>query len=193
VVEVAKLTEQGRFYLCRCDCGNEATVRGASLARGNTRSCGCLRREATAAMGKARATHGHTVGHKPTPTFNSWSSMRDRCNRVTGPNYANYGGRGITVCDRWVDSFENFLADMGERPVGTSLDRIDPFGNYEPGNCQWSTPTAQARNRRKTDEVIALIGRYESALLRIRDGADDPRALAAAALHAQSTGGPDEH
>lgn len=182
VIEAAHLTDQGRFYRCACDCGGEVTVRGASLVRGNTRSCGCLKRELTAAMGKARATHGHTVGGKPTPTFNSWRSMRDRCYLRSNGAYAMYGGRGTTVCDRWRDSFENFLADMGERPPGTSLDRIDPFGNYEPGNCQWSTPTEQARNRRKTDEIIALIGRYESALQRIHQGVDDPQAVAAAAL-----------
>jgi hypothetical protein len=182
IIEVADLTDEGRWYRCRCACGNETTVRGKSLARGNTRSCGCLKREQTTAMGKAQATHGHTVGHKPTPTFNSWSSMRDRCRRATSSNYANYGGRGISVCDRWANSFANFLADMGERPAGMTLDRIDPLGNYEPGNCQWSTPIEQARNRRKTDEIIALIERYESALLAIRRGVDDPQALAAETL-----------
>jgi hypothetical protein len=184
VIEIAKLTEQGRWYRCRCDCGNEITVRGASLARENTRSCGCLKREQTAAMGRNSAIHGHTVNKKPTPTFNSWSSMRDRCRRRKAAAYPNYGGRGIKVCDRWADSFENFLADMGERPAGTSLDRIDPLGNYEPGNCRWATAQEQSRNRRKTDEIIALIARYERALVEIRNGADDPQAVATAALGA---------
>lgn len=185
VVKEAKLTDQGRWYLCRCDCGNEITVRGASLTRNNTRSCGCLKRERVAAMGRATATHGHTIGHKPSPTFNSWSSMRDRCSRETAPAYSNYGGRGIKVCERWQHSFENFLADMGERPEGTTLDRIDPFGDYEPGNCQWSTPTEQARNRRKTHEVVALIHRYEAALMRISRGVDDPQAFASQALRTE--------
>lgn len=108
--------------------------------------------------------------------------MRDRCYRETFSAYPNYGGRGITVCDRWRESFENFLADMGERPAGTTLDRIDPFGDYEPDNCRWSTPTEQARNRRKTQEIIMLIKRYETALVAIRRGAEDPRAIAAEAL-----------
>jgi hypothetical protein len=144
-------------------------------------SCGCLRRETTAAR-HGNTTHGHTAGRKPSPTFNSWASMRDRCRRPAASAYWNYGGRGIKVCDRWAESFENFLADMGERPEGKTLDRIDPLGNYEPGNVRWSTPTEQARNRRKTDEIIALIARYEGALMRIRGGVDDPQAVAAAAL-----------
>jgi len=185
VIEIAELTDQGRFYRCACDCGQEASVRGASLARGNTRSCGCLKREMTAAMAKARATHGHTAGGKQTRTFNSWASMRDRCRLKSAKAYPNYGGRGIKVCDRWVDSFENFLADMGERPEGTTLDRIDSLGDYEPSNCRWSTPTVQARNRRKTDEIIALISRYESALHQIRRGVPDPQSLAASALEGE--------
>jgi hypothetical protein len=188
VIEIAKLTDQGRFYRCACDCGGEIIVRGASLVRGNTRSCGCLRSEKTGERARVlNRTHGHTIGGKTTPTFNSWASMRDRCGRPAAPAYPNYGGRGITVCDRWATSFENFLADMGERPEGTTLDRIDPLGNYEPGNCCWSTPTEQARNRRKTDEIIALIAQYEGALMRIRGGVDDPQAVAAAALEPEGT------
>lgn len=87
--------------------------------------------------------HGQTA----TPTWNSWYAMQRRCHEIANPAYERYGGRGITVCDRWRDSFEAFLTDMGERPLGKTLDRIDPDGNYEPGNCRWATPLEQRHNR----------------------------------------------
>jgi hypothetical protein len=83
-----------------------------------------------------------------TPTYNSWANMITRCTNENHSTWPEYGGRGITICDRWRNSFENFLADMGERPEGTSLDRIDPEGNYEPGNCRWASKSAQNHNRR---------------------------------------------
>jgi hypothetical protein len=92
-------------------------------------------------------THGHRRGRFPSPTYNSWRAMRARCNYPTHPYYPNYGGRGIRVCERW-RFFAHFLADMGERPAGTTLDRIDPELDYEPGNCRWATPLQQRWNRR---------------------------------------------
>jgi hypothetical protein len=97
----------------------------------------------------AVSTHGHT-SHKGewSPTYRSWRSMLSRCLYKSQPGWANYGGRGISVCKHW-RTFENFLADMGERPDGLTLDRIDPDGNYEPDNCRWATWTEQRRNRRQ--------------------------------------------
>ena len=133
--------------LCRCDCGALVDVRADALRRGKTRSCGCLKRETPM---PSRRRHGMTG----TPTHSSWSSMIARCDNPLEPGY---GASGVTVHPRW-RSFESFLDDMGERPHGTTLDRIDSFGHYEPGNCRWATPTVQGRNTRRVrlSEVAAM-------------------------------------
>lgn len=133
---------------CRCDCGAETSTQGSHLRSGHTLSCGCLGREhAVAASRSSSWKHGHGHGMR-SPTYRSWISMKTRCTNPSVPHYHYYGGRGIRVCERW-EKFENFLADMGLRPAGTSLDRYpNNSGNYEPGNCRWATPKEQAKNRR---------------------------------------------
>lgn len=129
------------FYRCLCACGTEKLVRSQSLLNGDTRSCGCLRSDK---MRREKTRHAHYRS----PTYNSYRSMLARC-KPTHRQYKDYGGRGISICSRWLESFENFLADMGERPAGKTLDREKNDGNYEPGNCRWATRLEQNRNKRK--------------------------------------------
>ncbi len=138
-------------YECLCVCGKTATVHRYDLIKSHTQSCGCLQQEATAA---ASRTHGLTH----TPTYNSWYAMRQRCHYKGSISYPRYGARGIKVCKRWRDSFKNFITDMGTRPKGYYLDRIDNSGDYTPSNCKWSTKKDQARNRR-TSRMITAFGK----------------------------------
>lgn len=136
-------------WLCRCECGNEKVIPGSRLRKGVTQSCGCLQRELT---GLRTTTHGRTK----TPEHRAWLAMKNRCYNERGETFKYYGGRGISVCARWLDSFDNFLADMGPRPTSRhSLDRIDVDGNYERGNCRWATQLVQVRNT--TSNVAAII------------------------------------
>lgn len=122
-----------RMVASLCDCGVQVHSTVCNLVYGNTKSCGSCGR-----------THGMTG----TPTYTSWESMRDRCASKNKQKYPKYAGRGISVCGRWENSFENFLEDMGERPEGTSLDRIDVNGDYTPENCRWVCQSIQSFNQK---------------------------------------------
>lgn len=129
---------------CVCDCGNTRVVITGSLQSGNTASCGCLKADVL----KRRATkHGQATRGERSPTYSSWTAMLARCTRPTAHKWPDYGGRGIKVCEAWFD-FKKFFADMGEKPRGLSLDRIDVEGNYEKSNCRWADVVLQAQNHR---------------------------------------------
>lgn len=142
VCEVGK-SGKHRMFRCACECGLETEVYLSNIRSGYTTSCGCNHKESTAMIKKT-----HSMSR--TPTYITWRSMKSRCGNTKNPSYANYGARGIRVCERWYNSFERFIEDMGERSIGSSIDRIDVNGDYEPGNCRWSNTKTQARNKRNT-------------------------------------------
>lgn len=151
------------LWKCKCDCGKESVVRYPLLVSGNTRSCGCLERENKERIMKlAQQVNRKSVSEdfagklENHPLYKTWKSMLMRCNNPNVRGYKHYGGRGIKVCDRWSGDlgFENFVNDMGERPDGTTLDRIDVNGNYEPSNCRWATTEQQMNNRTDNSRII---------------------------------------
>lgn len=147
VERVTRPGERESHWLCVCDCGNDVVVRGGRLRNGRQVSCGCFAAEDAS---RRNRTHGMTE----TPTWNAWTGMRQRCHNENDKNYKNYGKRGIFVCARWLESFENFLVDMGECPgPGFSLDRIDVDGPYSPENCRWATAIEQMRNKQRNHIV----------------------------------------
>ena len=135
-------------YKCVCDCGNEIITRSFDLKSGHSKSCGCLQIEAGFFNGLNNRVHGHSSGRKRTKEYRAWEGMKDRCLNPNYHAYDRYGGRGIKVCEKWLNSFENFLDDVGLAPnIEYSIDRIDNNGNYEPGNVRWVDDWTQAHNR----------------------------------------------
>lgn len=167
---------------CLCDCGGTACVTTRNLKKDRTKSCGCLQKEV---VGSLRRTHGLTHS----PEYTVWQLMKDRCSNPKNKDFHSYGGRGISVCDRWVNSFENFLCDMGQKPsCQHSIDRINNNGNYEPNNCRWATPVQQAKNQRTN--VIVFHGNQIMSLGEFADLIGTTRAALHQRRHRRKLGNP---
>lgn len=175
-----------------CECGSETEAIGSRVVNGHTKSCGCYNRDRMKISGKSLGISNVTHGSTKTKEYRAWAAMRARCTKETHKSYASYGGRGITVCDRWSDSFENFIADMGLAPSkGFSLDRIDNDKGYSPDNCRWATRVVQASNTR-TNKYVEIgadrlsiaeavrkygMAKYSAVLERIKAGMDPISAI----------------
>lgn len=166
---VARVTGRRGYWLCRCDCGNIGEVSRGNLRSGQSGSCGCQAVEATRAR---RTKHGATAGGANPPEYKAWRQAKLRCYSTKNPDYRHYGGRGIRMCDRWRDDFAAFLADMGPRPTGYTLDRVDVNGDYGPANCRWASRYTQSNNTRQCVYVMHLGERMTMSQLAAKYGVD---------------------
>lgn len=155
LVEDVGVRSTYRLWRCLCDCGASKVTTSHRLKLGSTRSCGCLMIEMKRAeLTKLNLRHGCARRGKWTPEYGAWKGIKRRCLKPTFKQWGDYGGRGIRICDRWLNSFEHFLTDVGRRPgPGYSIDRINNDGHYEPGNCRWATKVQQAANRRRKERT----------------------------------------
>lgn len=177
VVRFAEMRNQRAYWLCRCRCGTERAVLGKDLTSGKSRSCGCLQREVVTAR-------NFIHGMSKSPEFIAWAGAHTRCYNEQDEAYKDYGSRGVRVCQGWRDRFMAFLEDMGPRPAGCSLDRIDNDGHYScgkcaeclangwPANCRWATKKQQNRNRRNA-ALLAYNGRIQSLAVWVEELALD--------------------
>lgn len=179
---------------CKCECGSITDVYVSALRKLVTRSCGCLQREKT---GERARRHGDVAGGEWSREYQCWAGMIQRCTNPNTKTYAQYGGRGIEVCERWRGSFILFLGDMGRKPTKQhSIERINNDGNYEPGNCRWADKSTQMRNRRVTrmihwqgrdlclQDAAKEVGLPQSTLFnRLRLGWTVDRAMTTPKLH----------
>ena len=160
VLGLAKETSRKTFWVCQCECGNCKTVRSDSLQDGTTKSCGCLKK----AQDKINLTANHKHLQSGTRIYAIWSGIKSRCNNIHNARYMSYGGRGITICKEWNESFESFYKWALANGYNESLtiDRINNGGNYEPNNCRWTTNKEQSNNRRSN--VLIIIGNAKKTL-----------------------------
>ena len=153
---------QGRMWRCICDCGNTKEISAGVLNSGHSKSCGCIVIDRIKALGMTNFKHGEGHGRK-TKEYRAWTGMKERCYGANHCSFADYGGRGIRVCERWRNDYSTFLKDMGRAEPEQSLDRIDVNGDYSPDNCRWACAKTQMRNRRNT-KFIELNGKQYRAV-----------------------------